>query len=228
MNAAPSRARRRIAAAALLLSLPVLALALAGCGGGSASNAAQTVAAVPGGDAVPAHPAPPIELTDYRGHRVSLAGLKGKPVLVAFLYTHCHDLCPLVAANVHAAYARLKPGAARPLFLAISVDPAHDTRASATAFDRQHRTTGEIDWLLGSRPELKRVWKAWNIVPERAPSDPEVIGAAASAIVELGDTEAIADLIGVIERGDRGGEHARKALVALTAQDFGPNEKRWR
>jgi len=59
-------------------------------------------------------------------------------------------------------------------------------------------------------------------------SDPEVVGAAAAAIVELGDVEAIADLIGVIERSDRGGEHARKALISLTAQDFGPSEKRWR
>jgi hypothetical protein len=59
-------------------------------------------------------------------------------------------------------------------------------------------------------------------------SDPEVVGAAAAAIVELGDTEAIADLIGVIERSDRGGDHARKALISLTAQDFGPSEKRWR
>jgi len=59
-------------------------------------------------------------------------------------------------------------------------------------------------------------------------SDPEVVGAAATAIVELGDVDAIADLIGVIERSDRGGEHARKALLSLTAQDFGPSEKRWR
>jgi hypothetical protein len=59
-------------------------------------------------------------------------------------------------------------------------------------------------------------------------SDPEVVVAATTAIVSLGDIEAIADLIGVIERGDRGGEHARKALVALTAQDFGPSEKKWR
>ena len=59
-------------------------------------------------------------------------------------------------------------------------------------------------------------------------SDPEVVAAATSAIVELGDVEAIADLIGVIERADRAGEHARKALVALTAQDFGPSEKKWR
>ncbi len=59
-------------------------------------------------------------------------------------------------------------------------------------------------------------------------SDPEVVGAASAAIVELGDTEAIADLIGVIERSDRSGDHSRKALISLTAQDFGPSEKRWR
>jgi hypothetical protein len=59
-------------------------------------------------------------------------------------------------------------------------------------------------------------------------TDPEIVGAATSAIVELGDVEAIPDLIGVIERADRGGEHARRALVALTAQDFGANERKWR
>jgi hypothetical protein len=58
--------------------------------------------------------------------------------------------------------------------------------------------------------------------------DPEVVAAAATAIIELGDVEAVPDLMGAIERSDRGGEYARKALVALTAQDFGPNEKRWR
>ena len=59
-------------------------------------------------------------------------------------------------------------------------------------------------------------------------SDPEVVGAAAAAIVELGDTDAVPDLIGVIERNDRAGEHARRALVALTAQDFGTSERKWR
>jgi hypothetical protein len=59
-------------------------------------------------------------------------------------------------------------------------------------------------------------------------SDADVVAAATGALVALGDTEAIPDLIGVIERGDRGGEHARRALVALTAQDFGGNERKWR
>ncbi len=59
-------------------------------------------------------------------------------------------------------------------------------------------------------------------------SDPEVVGAAAAAVVELGDTDAVPDLIGVIERNDRAGDHARRALVSLTAQDFGTSEKKWR
>ncbi len=59
-------------------------------------------------------------------------------------------------------------------------------------------------------------------------SDPETVAAAATAVVQLGDTDSLEDLIGAIERGDRGGEHARKALVSLTAQDFGLSERKWR
>jgi len=59
-------------------------------------------------------------------------------------------------------------------------------------------------------------------------SDPDVVAAASGALVALGDTDAIPDLIGVIERSDRGGEHARRALTALTAQDFGASERKWR
>jgi hypothetical protein len=59
-------------------------------------------------------------------------------------------------------------------------------------------------------------------------TDPEVVGAAASAIVELGDVAAIGELIAAVERGGRSSEHARRALVALTAQDFGTSERKWR
>jgi hypothetical protein len=59
-------------------------------------------------------------------------------------------------------------------------------------------------------------------------SDPEVVLAATSALFELGDIEAVPDLISIVESGDRNGENARKALTALTAQDFGASEKKWR
>ncbi len=58
--------------------------------------------------------------------------------------------------------------------------------------------------------------------------DPEMVAAAASAIVHLGDIDAIDELIVALERADRGAEHVRKALVSLTAQDFGLSGKKWR
>ena len=59
-------------------------------------------------------------------------------------------------------------------------------------------------------------------------TDPEIVAAAVSAIVTLGDIEAVGDLIAALERSDRGSEHVRRALVALTAQDFGTSERKWR
>jgi protein SCO1/2 len=162
--------------APFLAAALALTLIVAGCGGGSgsSSSSAVTLPAIPGGDAVPAKNAPAIDLTDQYGKQIDLAKLKGHTVLVAFLYTHCTDLCPILAGKVHTAFAQIPQGR-RPLFLAVSVDPAHDTPASAAYFNKRHRTTGEIDWLLGSRSELEKVWKAWGVKPEHNADDPEEI-----------------------------------------------------
>jgi protein SCO1 len=167
--------RRAIRPASLVVAILALGLLVAACGGGgSSTSAAVSVPAIDGGDAIPAKAAPPIDLTDQYGKKVDLAKLKGHTVLVAFLYTHCTDLCPIVAGKVHTAYAKL-PKSERPIFLAVSVDPAHDTPKSAAEFNKRHRTTGEIDWLLGSKAELEKVWDAWGVRPEADPNDPEEI-----------------------------------------------------
>jgi hypothetical protein len=57
---------------------------------------------------------------------------------------------------------------------------------------------------------------------------PEQGAAATTAIVQLGDVESVEEMIDAIERADRGAEHIRKALVSLTAQDFGLSSKKWR
>jgi len=164
---------RLLPLAALVSGVLALGLLLSACGGGS-TDTAVTLPSIAGGDAVPAKNAPRIELTDQYGKQIDLAKLKGHSVLVTFLYTHCRDLCPIVAGKIHTAYAHLKK-AERPLVLAVSVDPSHDTPASAAAFNQRHRTVGEIDWLLGSRAELEKVWKAWGVRPEHDANDPEEI-----------------------------------------------------
>jgi protein SCO1/2 len=170
------RRRTALRLSAFLTAALALTVLAAGCGGGSSSsgNSAVSVPIVAGAVAVPAKNAPPIDLTDQYGKKIDLAKLKGRSVLVAFLYTHCTDLCPIVAGKVHTAYAQIPQGK-RPLFLAVSVDPDHDTPASAAYFNKRHRTTGEIDWLLGSQAELEKVWKAWGVKPEHDANDPEEI-----------------------------------------------------
>jgi protein SCO1/2 len=50
--------------------------------------------------------------------------------------------------------------------LAVSVDPASDTPASAQRFLAQRRLTGRMRFLLGDRPTLARVWRDYGIRPQ--------------------------------------------------------------
>ena len=43
---------------------------------------------------------PDVSLIDQHGAAVSLASLKGKPVLIDFIYTSCASTCPLLTAKM--------------------------------------------------------------------------------------------------------------------------------
>jgi hypothetical protein len=58
--------------------------------------------------------------------------------------------------------------------------------------------------------------------------DPERVSAAAHAISELADINAMNDLIDTVGRDGKRGEHVRRALIALTKQDLGTSERKWR
>ena len=85
-------------------------------------------------------PAPEFALTDHRGQPVSLASLRGHPVVVTFVYADCHASCPLLIARLKALEARSAPDVA---FIAISLDPLRDTPASLAG--------AAVRWELGSR-----------------------------------------------------------------------------
>jgi protein SCO1/2 len=129
----------------------------------------------------PVRAAPATVLTDDRGRRVDLAGYRGRAVLVTFLYTHCPDVCPLIASHLRAAQARLGARAAEVALVAISVDPRGDTRRTVADFLRGHALTGRMEYLLGSAAELGRVWAAWSVGSERDAGRPELV--AHSALV---------------------------------------------
>jgi protein SCO1/2 len=159
------------------LGLPLLAIALliAGCGGsGNATSSDQTgvpkgqsatsIAKFAGTAAVPPKPVPPLSLNDSLGHRVNIGQFRGKAVLVTFIYDHCPDICPLIVGNLRTAQSELGPEAKNLQIIAVSVDPKGDTPATVKAFLNDHRMTGRMEYLIGSRPQLEKVWSDWDIV----------------------------------------------------------------
>jgi protein SCO1 len=107
--------------------------------------------------------APDFTLRNQDGDRVSMRDLRGKPVIVTFLYTTCDDTCPAQAQTVRGALDDL--GEDVPA-LAIAVDPPRDTPARAQAFLAKARALGRIDFVLGTRAQLKPLWKAFFVRPQ--------------------------------------------------------------
>ena len=100
---------------------------------------------------------------DEQGKPLRLAQMRGKPVVVTFLYTTCRDTCPLTAQQIRVALDDL--GHDVPV-VAVSVDPANDTPRRARAFLVKQGLQGRMRWALGSAEELARLWKAYGIQPQ--------------------------------------------------------------
>lgn len=107
--------------------------------------------------------APDFTLRNQDGEPVSMRALRGEPVIVTFLYTTCDDTCPAQAQTVRGALDDL--GEDVPA-LAIAVDPPRDTPERAKAFLAKAKALGRIDFVLGTRAELKPLWNAFFIRPQ--------------------------------------------------------------
>lgn len=122
-----------------------------------------TALALKGAD-LGATPAPGFSLADAGGATVSLASLRGHPVVLTFLYTHCPNECPLTAEKLRAAAQALGThGAAQVRWVLVSVDPTGDTPARANAFLAAHHLSGTAQYLLGTQAQLAPVWDAFHI-----------------------------------------------------------------
>ena len=95
---------------------------------------------------------------------------------MTFLYTHCPDVCPLIASNLRVALETMGPAqAARTQVIAVSVDPRGDTPKAVAAFLARHGMTGRMKYLLGSPRELARVWKAWGVGSSKDLEQPQFV-----------------------------------------------------
>jgi protein SCO1 len=164
----------RLARAALLIMpLGALAVGAGGCGDGAARTPSSAAASASGfeGGLLPAGVRPPgFALTDQYGRRISPGDLRGRVAVLAFLYSTSRYAAPLIAQQIRGALDELALERDPPAVtaVAISADPAADTRAHVRAFLRASSLTGRLVYLTGSPAQLRAVWRAYRVVPASA------------------------------------------------------------
>jgi protein SCO1/2 len=116
-------------------------------------------------------PAPPFRLIDQDGSPFALESLRGKAVLLDFVYTECPGPCPILT-GLHADVQRaLAPAVrARSHFVSISLDPLRDTPTALKAYARK-RGADLAGWsfLTGPPEEVERVIAAYGVGSARQP-----------------------------------------------------------
>jgi protein SCO1/2 len=84
--------------------------------------------------------------------------LKGKIVLINFIYTECGDVCPLETAKLAQVYRLLGDRVGKDIFFySISVDPHHDTPAVLKAYAKKFHAGPGWYFLTGKREDIDAV-----------------------------------------------------------------------
>ncbi len=128
--------------------------------------------AIDGSGAALNFPAPGFRLTDQDGKPVSLAGLRGKVVLLTFLDPVCTSDCPLIAQEFRAADQLLGANRRGVVLVAVAANRVYHTKPYTRAFDRQEGLAGLPNWkfLSGPLPALRRVWHDYYFPVQNVPA----------------------------------------------------------
>jgi cytochrome oxidase Cu insertion factor (SCO1/SenC/PrrC family) len=104
--------------------------------------------------------APAFTLRDEHGKPVSLAGLRGRPVLITFIDPLCRDYCPLEAQHLSDA---VRSAGTKPTVVSVSVNTAGNAPSVLALDRRKWKLVPQWRWAVGSGDELAKVWKQYGI-----------------------------------------------------------------
>lgn len=158
------------------------------------------------GEPPPEEIAPEFALTDQEGKAVALADLRGKWLLLDFVYTHCPGPCPILT-GIHADVQRALPESLRERvhLVSISLDPARDTPAAMKAYALA-RGVDLANWsfLTGSASEIDAVLSDYGVGS----------GVQANGEIEHLVITFLIDDEGRIEKRYLGLEHTPESIVS--------------
>lgn len=132
-------------------------LALSGCSSGTHTATFQGPLLPPG---VRAHS---FALTNQNAETVSLEGLRGRPLLLAFLSASRRGSL-LVAQQIRGALDELGADASRLTVLIVSTDPAVG-HPRVERFLGEAGLVGRAQFLTGPPDRLRAIWMAYGVVP---------------------------------------------------------------
>jgi cytochrome oxidase Cu insertion factor (SCO1/SenC/PrrC family) len=216
-----TRLRRLLWIAVLLLAAVALALFLAL----RPSHKSATPAAPPNVGAAATwapgeRPAPGFNLLDERGDPISLASLRGRPVIVTFIDPLCRDYCPIEAQRLNTV-AGAFPQGSKPAIVAVSVNVYGNARANLLQDERKWTLTPEWRWAVGGPSSLARVWSDYHV--QVLATSKKVAGVT---VHRIGHTEAayVIDAKGFERALFLWPYHAQDVVQALRALAVGPED----
>ncbi len=114
---------------------------------------------------------PDVTLVDQHGRNVSMASLKGKPVLFDFIYTTCPGPCLLLTTQMKQIANRLGPKlGTEARIVSITVDPEHDHPAQLLAYaNKQGADVNGWLFLTGTPKQIEDVMARFNVIRKREP-----------------------------------------------------------
>ena len=109
--------------------------------------------------------APNFVLLDQEGHRFDSTKLRGKIVVLDFIFTTCTDVCPVFTANFAQLQRTLNDSHRDDVFfISITTDPEVDSAKVLKSYAQRYGADFK-NWafLTGSEAQLKSAWKGFGI-----------------------------------------------------------------
>jgi protein SCO1 len=114
---------------------------------------------------------PDISLVDQNGKPVILSSLRGKPLLVDFIYTSCPGPCRTITLSMERVATKLGIALGpQVVFVSISIDPEHEGPPQLLSYAKKLNAE-RAGWLFlsGGPEEIDSVLAAFHLKRERAP-----------------------------------------------------------
>lgn len=118
-------------------------------------------------------PATDFTLPDERGGSVTLSDLRGKVVLVNFMFTRCYDICPILTSKLAVIQDELGERFGRDVhFVSITVDPEYDRPDVLREFAEETGYNPDgWSFLTGETEDVRKAANAYGVFLARASDD---------------------------------------------------------